>query len=647
MNLKLITISIFMFVATLSFAQTEKQFLRAGNIAFENSEYYEAIAYFENALKFNKNNSNAIYRTAMSYYNLKDYENAAKYFKKTNDIHEYPLLDFYAATNQKALGNYEEAIALFQSFNNYYPIQGYFKAKSEQEIASCYWALDQKINEEQEITQLAKPLNTGYSDFGATYLTENIIQVTSLQSITKNLKSDFKAGVFAFDKNENKFTENEDFDFPISKDSLDYANGFYLAEKNEFYYTECYTEHELGEKVCDIYVRKYKDNTWGNATKLNINIYEYTETQPQLSINENGESVLFFTSDRPGGKGKLDIWMAKEISFGNFEAPINLPSTINTIDNESTPYFDQEKQSLYFSSEWHYGFGGYDIFESKLDNNKWQAPTNLGEPINSSANDQYFYPTPYESVLFSSNREGAMQLKGAACCFDIFEYTIPNTTTEKDSNHLIATNDLENNIENNFNANSKLNNPLTPIEYKIKQLTESLPATVYFHNDEPNPKSTATKTTLTYQQSYDSYKNVSPLYFATFDDETAVKNWFNNVDKAYQELNEFLEILAEILPEQKMTLTIEGYCSPLALNDYNINLAKRRIVNLENYILKWNNAQLKPYFDSGDLKFEDAPFGEEKANQQISDSVDNTKESIFNPKAAQERRVSIIAVKVN
>ena len=632
-----------MFVANICFAQTEKQFLKAGNIAFENNQFYEAIAYFEDALKFNKNNSNAIYRTAMSYFNLKDYENAAKYFEKTNDINEYPLIVFYAATNQKALGNYEEAITLFQNFNNYYSIQGYYKAKSEQEIASCYWALDQKINDDQEITQLAKSLNTGYSDFGATYLTENLIQVTSLQSITKNLKSDFKAEIFAFDKKENKFTENENFDFPINNDSLDYANGFYFKEKEQFYYTECYTEHELGEKVCDIYVRKYKDNTWGAPTKLNINIYEYTETQPQLSINENGETILYFVSDRPGGKGKLDIWKAKEISFGNFETPINLPSTINTIDNESTPFFDQEKQSLYFSSEWHYGFGGYDIFESKFINNKWQDPINLGEPINSSANDQYFYPTPYATVLFSSNRKGAMQLKGSACCFDIFEYSMPTNITENDSNQLIATNNLDYNSDNSSN----FNNQLTPIETKIKQLTESLPATVYFHNDEPNPKSTVTKTKLNYQQSYESYKNVSPLYFQEFNNEEAITDWFKNVDESFQELNQFLATLAAILPEQKITLTIEGYCSPLALNDYNINLAKRRIVNLENYILKWNNGQLKPYFDAGDLKFVDAPFGEEKADTNISDSVDNTKESIFNPKAAQERRVSIIALKVN
>lgn len=643
MRMKIISIFILLFAVNFSFAQTEKQFLRAGNIAFENGQYYEAIAYYKDALKFDKNNSNALYRMAMSYYQIKDYENAAPYFEKMDVIEEYPLVDFYAATNQKLLGNYKEAITLFQRFDNYYPIAGFYKAKAQQEMASCYWALDQTTNEEDTIIQLTKPLNTGYSDFGATYLAEDIIQVSSLQSITRNLNSDFKAEIYAFDKNGKKFTENESFNFPKSNDSLDYANAFYLAEKDEFYYTECYTEHELGEKVCDIYVRKYKDNTWGNATKLNINIHENTETQPQLSINKKGETILYFTSDRPGGKGKLDIWTAKEISFGNFSEPVNLPAPINTMDNESTPYFDQEKQSLYFSSEWHYGFGGFDIFESKLTNNNWEAPTNLGQPINSSANDQYFYPTPYQTALFSSNRQGAMQLKGAACCYDIFEYSIPTIKTETDSNQLIATN----NLENEFNTNSNLNNKLTPIEFKIKQLTESLPATVYFHNDEPNPKSTAIKTSLDYQQSYTAYKSVSALYFTEFEEDKTIKEWFNTVDLAFDELNEFLEILSTVLPEKKMTLTIEGYCSPLALNDYNINLAKRRIVNLENYILKWNNGQLKPYFDGGRLKFVNAPFGEEKANQNISDSVEDVKESIYNPKAAIERRVSIIALETN
>ena len=84
----------------------------------------------------------------------------------------------------------------------------------------------------------------------------------------------------------------------------------------------------------------------------------------------------------------------------------------------------------------------------------------------------------------------------------------------------------------------------------------------------------------------------------------------------------------------------------MALNDYNINLAKRRIVSLENHLLQWNDGALKEFYDAGNLTFAPAAFGEEKADQNISDSVNETKYSIYDPKAAQERRVAIIAVEV-
>lgn len=616
-----------------SYAQTEKQFLKAGNTSFAQGEYYEAIAYLSDALKFNKHNDDALYKIAMSYYNLKDYESALPYFTDVKSKEAFPLIDFYLATNYKLLGSYDKAISAFENFRNAYPIPGFYREKANQEIASCYWAKDQKRDPEVMLKQFQKPLNTGFSDFGANYLDSNLIQVSSLQTDKKNMKSDFKSSIYTYDFNGTKINESNRTSFPVAEDSLDYANGFYLPEKEEFYYTQCYTEHEIGEKSCDIYVRKWDDKAWSAPTALNINTQEFTETQPSVSVNKDGETILYFVSNRNGGKGKLDIWMARETAYGEFKDAINLPAPINTIDNESTPFFDEERQSLFFSSEWHYGFGGYDIFRSVLENDNWQNPENLGAPVNSSANDQYYYPTPYNSALFASNREGTMQLRGSACCFDIFEQLFPEESIAKDSIPLI-TNTLEDSL-------TKLTTGITAL------LEAKLPATVYFHNDEPNPKTTKTSTTLSYADCYQDYKMAMPDYLTTFNDETAVNNWFQSVDEAYTELQAFMDLLAIALEEgNDVSLTIEGYCSPLALNDYNINLAKRRISSLENYILSWNGGKLQSYFDLGNLQFVKAPFGEEKADQTISDSTEDVKYSIYDPKAAMERRVAIIAVEL-
>ncbi|MCB0509547.1 MAG: tetratricopeptide repeat protein [Bacteroidetes bacterium] len=626
----------FLLLFSKSFGQSEKQFLKAANEAYEAAQYYEAIAYFEQALKFDKSNEDALYKIAMSHYELKNYAMASKYFPKISDKEMlFPLLAFYAANNEKLQGNYKLAIELFEKFNNSYPIDGFYKKKAQQEIASCYWALDQKLDENQEIIHFESPLNTGYSDFGASYLNPTTLQASTLQADKEDPKAPFLARINFFLKDEENISLLKELKLPISADdTLDYADGYYLAEKKEFYYSKCYMEHELGEKICDLYVRKLEDlekSIWGEEKSLNINTENFTETQAQLSVDENNKTILYFVSNRSGGKGKLDIWRAEESSFGVFEKLENLPEGINSIDNESTPYFEQSTQELYFSSEWYYGFGGYDIFVAKENTNGFSEALNLGLPINSSANDQYYYPSPDNIALFSSNREGAMQLKGSACCFDIYEHKIQKNIPSEDS--LLV-------VENHLDSPKKA----TETNLELVNLQNSLPVVVYFHNDEPLPKSMATKTNLSYQAAYESYLGFKNTYVESFENEEAIATWFAEVEASYSDLNKFLELVEAILDEKKLSLIIEGYCSPLALNDYNINLAKRRIVSLENYILQWKDGALKSAFNSGKLVFKDLAFGEEKAADSVSDSYEETKYSIYDPMAAKERRVAIIAV---
>jgi outer membrane protein OmpA-like peptidoglycan-associated protein len=235
-------------------------------------------------------------------------------------------------------------------------------------------------------------------------------------------------------------------------------------------------------------------------------------------------------------------------------------------------------------------------------------------------------------ALFASNRKGALQLKGAACCYDVFAHVLAVNKATIDSS-LLALEEL-----------SRTDHKENKIGNAFANLQQAIPVTVYFHNDEPNPKSMATKTSLTYADAFTDYQKVKPLYFETFENDNAITNWFTTVDESYDYLNRFLSILSNVLPKQQVTLEIQGYCSPLAVNVYNINLAKRRIVSLQNYVLSWNAGVLQSYFNKGQLKFTTVPFGEEKAKATVSDSYENVKQSIYNPNAALERRVAIIAV---
>jgi hypothetical protein len=123
----------------------------------------------------------------------------------------------------------------------------------------------------------------------------------------------------------------------------------------------------------------------------------------------------------------------------------------------------------------------------------------------------------------------------------------------------------------------------------------------------------------------------------------------NNIDEGYRKLLLFTTYLKQQLSDtgKVVTLTIEGYCSPLALNDYNVHLANRRIASLKNYINDFDNGFFKKYLIENKLVYRNAPYGEERADQRISDDRLDLPRSVYQPKAALERRVAIIDVSTN
>ena len=113
-------------------------------------------------------------------------------------------------------------------------------------------------------------------------------------------------------------------------------------------------------------------------------------------------------------------------------------------------------------------------------------------------------------------------------------------------------------------------------------------------------------------------------------------------------LEKFKSQLIPLLKEHKsIEITIKGFASPLAKDDYNTNLSKRRISSLVNYFNTVDSGALKPFIETGRLILKSAPFGENKSNLSASDNVKDTKRSIYSPKAAIERRIEIQEVIFN
>jgi outer membrane protein OmpA-like peptidoglycan-associated protein len=115
---------------------------------------------------------------------------------------------------------------------------------------------------------------------------------------------------------------------------------------------------------------------------------------------------LYFASNRVGGLGGIDIWKSTKDAKGNWGPPENLGPRINTDGNEKSPFFHSDGQTLYFSSTGHLGYGGYDIYLSKLSKDTgWVKPKNIGYPINSERDDLgFFVSTDGKYGYFASDK---------------------------------------------------------------------------------------------------------------------------------------------------------------------------------------------------------------------------------------------------
>jgi outer membrane protein OmpA-like peptidoglycan-associated protein/Tol biopolymer transport system component len=156
------------------------------------------------------------------------------------------------------------------------------------------------------------------------------------------------------------------------------------ADGRFLFYTGC--NREDGEGKCDIYFSVNTEGKWSIPVNIGYPVNSaYSEKHP--SISSDGKR-LYFASDRPGGYGGLDIWMSKLEKNGAWSFPVNLGENINTPGNEQSPFIHPDNQSIYFSSEGHQNMGKGDIFISRLDsNNIWLPAMNLGYPINTWNNE--------------------------------------------------------------------------------------------------------------------------------------------------------------------------------------------------------------------------------------------------------------------
>lgn len=170
----------------------------------------------------------------------------------------------------------------------------------------------------------------------------------------------------------------------------------------------------------DIYYSdRQPDNSWSKPQPLPGNINSTYEDKSATITRD--QKTMYFSSNRPGGFGGIDIYKATKDSKGNWGNVKNLGPKINTPDDDDGPFIDLEGKILHFSSRAHKGMGGFDIFKVVAnEKGEWSEPENLGYPINTPDNDIFYVATKNgERAYYSSVREDALGYE------DIYVISIP------------------------------------------------------------------------------------------------------------------------------------------------------------------------------------------------------------------------------
>ncbi|MDP7567218.1 MAG: hypothetical protein QF383_02390 [Flavobacteriales bacterium] len=360
------------------------------------------------------------------------------------------------------------------------------------------------------------------------------------------------------------------------------------------------------ENSCDLVILKND-----KFSKLeSINNKGNKNVQSHL-VKHNNQEVLYFVSDREDGFGGMDIWLSIIDENGNFGVPINAGERINTSSDEITPFFSPYENTLYFSSNRKGGLGGFDVYKSNGKLNLWTKATNV-KHFNSKDDEMYLSFYSKDKGYFSSNRKGAKYETTEFCCNDIFSFESINIDT-------------------------------------IPPLTNWLdfsPISLYFHNDEPDCCTMEDTTQKTYKEAYilyfkliDEYENQNDSLSGFFD---------QNLRANY---NQFLAVLDKVKNDlengSKIELQIRGYASPLHKFEYNINLSKRRIKSVINFISVYQNAVLSKHLKSGDLVVTELPLGESKVSEKTSDDPKDKRNSIYSLDAMLERKIEIVNIRLN
>lgn len=393
----------------------------------EQGEYYEAAQNFQAAWEQKPKKTELIYQAAEAYYLVNDYRGAAEAYQHVADRKDLdPLIGLKYARSLKQDGQYDKAIEVFQNVSDNYT--GQDKAILEEIIqmeiqgAEMAGQLAARQNRNMELSYPGSAINSDDDDFAPYPITPDMLYFSSSKG--------GKARIYSSQRQGRSWTQADiPANFPVIQNGQ-YANGTLSPTGDRFYFTICNDNRQWDpmKSRCELFVIKRDGTNWTEPARLPdyINMEGITSTMPHV-VHVGGREILYYSSNREGGRGGLDIWyVVRDLGRNDddFTFPVNLGPVVNTLGEEITPFYDQDEGTLYFASNGHPSIGGFDVFRSLGEEVNWTIPENAGLPVNSGSNDYGFIINrDHTGGFLVSNRPFGGE-KNNTRNSDIFEFTI-------------------------------------------------------------------------------------------------------------------------------------------------------------------------------------------------------------------------------
>lgn len=376
-------------VATVSSAQESKslKLLKKGNNHFNKGRFDKAHKIYGRALQADSNNLEASLYYGIGLLESNEKWKALSYIKKAylNDPKINDQIELYMGMAYQYQGDYGKSLNHLNkarsTFRNYNRDE---KIEIDLRITQCKKALELKQGSPVYlVNNLGPAVNSSFSEFAPVVDPKQEKLIFSSDRIEKRKKSDRFTDIYSADKEDEevksagKITSglNTKYDDMIMAISDDGKQVFLYSYKNNG----------------DIYTSSITDGKWSKPVTIGENVNTADFFEGSACLSKDG-TVLFFTSDRPGGFGGLDIYMSQLQENGKWGKPKNLGPKVNTGMNEESPSVSPEGKVLFFSTEGHEGIGGFDVFYTLQEENSknWSTPVNMGLSVNTPEDDINF-----------------------------------------------------------------------------------------------------------------------------------------------------------------------------------------------------------------------------------------------------------------